>query len=184
MGGSTYLAVTEQWLPIVSAIDSDMAWVHKVASSLSSHQPSSSSSAAASSSSSSSTQSVNLQHVYIGPTGRYGHPLNEDCRELWPTYPNAISSFSSSSSSSSSSLSSPSPSSSSASSSSLSSSSSSSSYLPSPDVIFVDGRFRVACIYATLLHTNTSEHNVRIMIHDFERSYYHEVLDYTEEVGR
>ncbi|WP_248723368.1 hypothetical protein [Seonamhaeicola sp. ML3] len=49
------------------------------------------------------------------------------------------------------------------------------------DTIFIDGRFRVACILKTIIHLHNSGnyHNKIIMVHDFwNREYYHEVLRY------
>jgi len=55
------------------------------------------------------------------------------------------------------------------------------------DVIFVDGRFRVACTLSTIINTYTSdkENNQVILIHDFwNRDYYHHVLKYLEVVNK
>ena len=54
------------------------------------------------------------------------------------------------------------------------------------DVILVDGRFRVACVLSTILHTYSSDHNNQIiMIHDFwQREYYHDVLNYLEVIDK
>ena len=44
------------------------------------------------------------------------------------------------------------------------------------DLVFIDGRFRVACALQTILNT---DNNVKILIHDFTlRPYYHAVLDF------
>lgn len=48
------------------------------------------------------------------------------------------------------------------------------------DVVFVDGRFRVACVLNTILHLSKNK-NLTIMIHDFfDREYYHTVLNFLE----
>ncbi|WP_370524887.1 hypothetical protein [Helicobacter winghamensis] len=48
------------------------------------------------------------------------------------------------------------------------------------DLIFVDGRFRVACVIASLLICSK---NTKILIHDFNnREYYHCILEFVEFV--
>ena len=49
----------------------------------------------------------------------------------------------------------------------------------SADVVFVDGRFRVACICAALLYTAPG---TIIMVHDWIRSRYHVVLEHAEVI--
>jgi hypothetical protein len=50
------------------------------------------------------------------------------------------------------------------------------------DLILVDGRFRVACIYACLLNQKDNI-ELKILVHDFwEREPYHEVLKYLDPV--
>lgn len=50
------------------------------------------------------------------------------------------------------------------------------------DTVFIDGRFRVACILKTILDCYSID-NLVIMIHDFwDREYYHTVLKYLDEV--
>ena len=50
------------------------------------------------------------------------------------------------------------------------------------DLVFVDGRFRVACAIQSLLHTATS---CRILFHDFwNRPRYHVVLEHAQIVDR
>lgn len=52
---------------------------------------------------------------------------------------------------------------------------------PPPDVVFVDGRFRVACVFAALLYGDCK---ASIMIHDFQnRPQYHPVLEFFDVVG-
>lgn len=48
------------------------------------------------------------------------------------------------------------------------------------DLVFVDGRFRVATVLAALLMTTP---NTRILVHDFkDRPYYNEMLEYADKV--
>jgi hypothetical protein len=47
-----------------------------------------------------------------------------------------------------------------------------------PDLVFVDGRFRVACALNAALHTDTV-----IVMHDFHRQAYKVVLDHLQVVG-
>ena len=48
------------------------------------------------------------------------------------------------------------------------------------DVVFIDGRFRVACALQTILNCNK---NTKILIHDFiNRPYYHSILEFTDIV--
>ena len=58
-------------------------------------------------------------------------------------------------------------------------------FFEQPDVVLVDGRFRVGCFIATLAHTR---HNVTIMFDDYQnREYYHIVERYLKPeriVGR
>jgi len=49
------------------------------------------------------------------------------------------------------------------------------------DVYLVDGRFRVACACAALLHAKESSY---IFIHDFDRDYYQGILEVAERVGQ
>lgn len=48
------------------------------------------------------------------------------------------------------------------------------------DVVLVDGRFRIACVLATLLRCRS---DVTIMMHDWERSHYHVVLEFADRVA-
>ena len=56
------------------------------------------------------------------------------------------------------------------------------------DLVLVDGRFRVACTLATILHilkSSETPSNNRIFIHDFwDRSIYHVVLEFLEVIER
>ena len=50
------------------------------------------------------------------------------------------------------------------------------------DTVFVDGRFRVACVLSTIINVYPST-RVRIIIHDFwSRSHYHDILKYLDEI--
>jgi hypothetical protein len=50
-----------------------------------------------------------------------------------------------------------------------------------PDLVLVDGRFRVACVFQALLTVPTA----RILVHDFwQRPAYHIVLQYTTVLDR
>jgi hypothetical protein len=45
-----------------------------------------------------------------------------------------------------------------------------------PDLVLIDGRFRVACALTVFFHSNTNEKQI-VMIHDFRvRPYYHSIL--------
>jgi len=51
------------------------------------------------------------------------------------------------------------------------------------DVVFIDGRFRVACALQVILRYNTN--NLNILIHDFwNREYYHILLNYLEPLKK
>lgn len=47
------------------------------------------------------------------------------------------------------------------------------------DLILVDGRFRLACALSAILHATPG---TKILIHDFERDYYHPVLRFVDRV--
>ena len=47
------------------------------------------------------------------------------------------------------------------------------------DVYLVDGRFRVACACAALLHASDESF---VMIHDFDREYYHVILEVSDKI--
>lgn len=52
------------------------------------------------------------------------------------------------------------------------------------DTIFIDGRFRVACILSVIIHCNTNL-NVLVLVHDFwNRPHYHVVLEYMETIEK
>ncbi len=53
-----------------------------------------------------------------------------------------------------------------------------------PDLVVIDGRFRVACIMETILRTSDGAHPL-IAIHDFwDRPAYHSVLPFLQEITR
>ena len=89
---------------------------------------------------------VSLNHVNVGPTGAWGIPSDEQCKHLWPRYPE----------------------------------------LPwargsDHDLIFVDGRFRVACVLHAALRASL---DALIVVHDFwNRPRYHVVLPFLEWQG-
>lgn len=48
------------------------------------------------------------------------------------------------------------------------------------DLVFVDGRFRVACVCSSIIHCNQ---NTKILIHDFNnRPYYHKIIEFLDFV--
>lgn len=48
------------------------------------------------------------------------------------------------------------------------------------DVVFIDGRFRVACLLQTVLHCPK---HTRILMHDFNnRAFYHQILEFVDIV--
>ena len=128
-GGSTVLAASTKDLRVFS-VESDPAWLRKVEA----HSAIKIASAMG---------RVSLNYVNIGPTKKWGKPLNEDCRHNWPLY----------------------------------------SSLPwlkqsDYDLIFVDGRFRVACILHSVLRAGR---DALIVVHDFwNRPDYHVVLPFLD----
>ena len=48
------------------------------------------------------------------------------------------------------------------------------------DTVVVDGRFRVSCVLGTILRCNSS---VKIMVHDWERAFYHVLLQHADVVS-
>jgi hypothetical protein len=133
-GGSTFLAVTGTEASVAS-VESDIEWIGKMR-----EMPEI---AAAESSG-----RLRLIHVDIGPTGRWGFPVDESRRENWPKY--AACPWD--------------------------------AQTTEADLVFVDGRFRVACILTTILKTQPG---TRILVHDFwNREHYHVVLPHLIEVER
>lgn len=128
-GGSTALAASTRDRRVFS-VESDPAWLRKVEA----HPAIKIASARG---------RVSLNYVNIGPTKKWGKPLNEDCRHNWPLY----------------------------------------SSLPwlkqsDYDLIFVDGRFRVACILHSVLRAGR---DALIVVHDFwNRPDYHVVLPFLD----
>ena len=48
------------------------------------------------------------------------------------------------------------------------------------DLVFVDGRFRVACVCSSIIHCNQ---NTKILIHDFNnRPYYNKIIEFLDFV--
>lgn len=144
MGGSTLFAANLGVKRIVS-VDSDSAWVSKIANSIAAFH---------------GISRIDLIHCDIGPTGAWGAPVNHDMMANWPQYfqepwkrlaaEHTV-----------------------------------------PDLIYVDGRFRVAStlysilrLYLTYISSRASERAItKIMIHDFtNRPHYHKVTDYAQVV--
>jgi hypothetical protein len=48
-----------------------------------------------------------------------------------------------------------------------------------PSLVLVDGRFRLSCAIQTLIHGGV---DTRLAFHDFEREYYHAILEFTDVV--
>jgi len=128
-GGSTALAASYRDLRLFG-VESDPVWLRKVEA----HPALKSASA---------TGRVSLNYVNIGPTKKWGKPLNENCRHNWPLYSSLPWSTQS-----------------------------------DYDLIFVDGRFRVACILNAVLKAHR---DALIMVHDFwNRPHYHVVLPFLD----
>jgi protein O-GlcNAc transferase len=128
-GGSTALAALHKHLHVFG-VESDPAWLRKVEA----HPDIISASASG---------RFLLNYVSIGPTKKWGKPLNEDFRHNWPLYSRIPWS-------------------------------NQSDY----DFIFVDGRFRVACVLHAVLNAPT---DALIVVHDFwDRSDYHVVLPFLD----
>lgn len=53
-----------------------------------------------------------------------------------------------------------------------------------PDLILIDGRFRMACIIQTILLSRKLGLNPEILLHDAQRPDYKEVSDFCEEIQR
>lgn len=133
-GGSTFLAVT-QTSANVSSVESDWEWLAKMR-----EMPEIAAAEA--------EGRLRLMHVDIGPTRRWGFPIDESRRDNWPTY--AACPWDAQSS--------------------------------DTDLVFVDGRFRVACILTAI---SKAKSGTRILVHDFwNRERYHIVLPYLVEVER
>ena len=128
-GGSTALAASYRGLRLFG-VESDPVWLRKVES----HPTLKTASAMG---------RFSLNYVNIGPTKKWGKPLNDNCRHYWPLY----------------------------------------SSLPwsrqsDYDLIFVDGRFRVACILHAVLKAHR---DALIVVHDFwDRPHYHVVLPFLD----
>ena len=128
-GGSTALAACCRDLRLFG-VESDPVWLRK----LEAHPALRSASA---------TGRVSLNYVNIGPTRKWGKPLNENCRDNWPLYSSLPWSTQS-----------------------------------DYDLIFVDGRFRVACILHAILK---ARRDALVVVHDFwNRSHYHVVLPFLD----
>jgi hypothetical protein len=130
-GGSTFIAAKRKALRITS-VDSDPGWFDKLRE-------------LAPIRNAEADGRLCFFYADIGPTGKHGHPTDENFRSKWPEY----------------------------------------SQLPwrdasfAPDLILVDGRFRVACILQSLLHMPK---DANIVVHDFQR--YVIVLLFLKSVAR
>jgi hypothetical protein len=88
-----------------------------------------------------------LYHANIGQTGAGGKPVNDDEKHLFPVYSAKIFNLITE------------------------------KEIAEIDTVFVDGRFRVACVLNTILQCHANK-RLAIMIHDFEREKYHILLKY------
>jgi len=128
-GGSTALAASYRDLRLFG-VESDPVWLRNVE-------------AHPALKGASTTGRFLLNYSNIGPTKKWGKPLNDNCRHDWPLY----------------------------------------SSLPwsrqsDYDLIFVDGRFRVACILHAVLK---ADRDALIVVHDFwNRPHYHVVLPFLD----
>lgn len=90
--------------------------------------------------------------IDIGRVGKWGFPIDENYKESFPLYSQKI--FTELSS----------------------------EQIAHIDTIFIDGRFRVACVLSVLLHCSES---VMILIHDFfNREHYHIILEFLTCIER
>ncbi|WHO40830.1 hypothetical protein PMI04_009680 [Sphingobium sp. AP49] len=128
-GGSTLLAAMCPGIKSISTVETDGAWLEKVAG---------------------AQELIGAPatkfHVDIGETGEWGFPVSDADAIKWPNYHVHIWDR----------------------------------IQIRPDMIFIDGRFRVATLLAALMHC--PEASV-LVIHDFwPREHYHAVLPFVDEV--
>ena len=125
-GGSTVLAA-EMPGKTVFSVESDAGWLGMMRGWFADHPP---------------LSDVHLHHGDIGPTGKWGKPLDESAMRRWPDYALGVWD------------------------------------LPTfrhPDVVLVDGRFRPACLLATLFRISRP---VTVLFDDYEgRDTYRAVED-------
>ena len=93
-----------------------------------------------------------LHHANIGPTRKWGHPVDETAIRHWPAYAQGIWDRAD---------------------------------FTAPDVVFIDGRFRLACLLTVALRT---ERPLTVLVDDYiDRPSYHEaepMLGKPEMIGR
>lgn len=102
-GGSTRLA-SQMPGKLVLSVESDLAWARALRREIANAAP---------------LSPAVVYHVDIGPTGRWGRPVDESGWKRYHCYPNAIWDE---------------------------------PFFRHPDVVLIDGRFRPACLVATMLH--------------------------------
>jgi hypothetical protein len=125
-GGSTVLAASYPNIQHVTSIESDPAWIEKVAKGIR------------------TPEKVTLVHGDIGPVKAFGHPKDflrqaDKFRNYWQPLAEIV---------------------------------------PRPDFILIDGRFRVACLFFSLLHVPDALY----AIHDYTgRPAYHVVEEFAQK---
>lgn len=131
-GGSTFLSLLETKANAITSVESDNDWLeyikkwHLISTSI-------------------SQKRLTFKYINIGKTGIVGKPINEDNKNMWPSYSKQVfeeqNDF---------------------------------------DVVFIDGRFRVACALQTILNCKK---DVKILMHDYPiRPYYHCILEFLDIV--
>jgi hypothetical protein len=127
-GGSTVFAAAETGASIVT-VESDSAWIAKLSRQKAVRKAE-------------DEGRLRLIHVDIGPTGKWGHPVDNSAMDRWPLYPEAPWTLT-----------------------------------EAPDLVFIDGRFRRACMLASIRNAP----DATVMVHDFwGRPAYHSALDFFE----
>jgi len=127
-GGSTILALKSENTKKIVSVESDLNWIKYLRKSPTINDA--------------KEGRLNLIHIDIGKTGKWGVPTQIDKKELFPDYSTKI--FT--------------------------------QYENDYDLVFVDGRFRVACVLQTILNCKP---DVKILIHDYnDRPQYHSILQF------
>lgn len=136
-GASTYLAVLYGGSVSITSVESDAGWINYLCKWRCIRKAQ-------------RKKRLLLSHAYIGETGLWGSPINDDKRDLFPNYSMLVWEKIS----------------------------------KRPDLVLIDGRFRVACAAATALKCDK---NCIILIHDYpiREEYFivEEFLDKVEEIG-
>lgn len=126
-GGSTVIGAQMADKTIFS-VESDAEWLSKMAEYFAANP---------------AVADLHLHHGDIGPTGDWGHPVDDSSFRQWPNYPNSV------------------------------------WQRPDfvhPDVVLIDGRFRVACFLTTMLRCTRA---VTVLFDDYtDRKAYHAVEDF------